>query len=243
MFTYLVVPVVGAPSSSTLLDDQACTIEVSIPEIEVNGIRSYFNRAVVSSQAFSNEFPNLDTAAQQQAARAWLGNGMQLAVPNFLNRAANKAVDGAIYHLTDTSWIIPALQSHPGAVSLTYNHTRTDTTSDAAVETLVSAGRPPTSFILARTRTSCITSSSGAFTNRPTRWICATSASDAPLCRQRHQRGRDLRTNSSQTRKLHLHIANAAGAQQRHHGVTGELRILSQRHERKVISAAGGPHD
>lgn len=145
-FSYRVIPVVGSPSSLTLLDDQAATIQVSIPEIEVNGIGSYFNRAVVSSQAFSKEFPDLDTAAQQQAARAWLANGMQRAVPDFLDRAANKTVDGAIYHLTDTNWIIPALQAHPGPVSLTYNHTRSDTTSDAAIETLVAGGRPADDF-------------------------------------------------------------------------------------------------
>jgi phosphatidylserine/phosphatidylglycerophosphate/cardiolipin synthase-like enzyme len=145
-FTYRVIPVVGSPSSLTLLDEQGSTIQVSIPQIEVNGIGSYFNRAVVSSQAFSKEFPDLDTAAQQQAALAWLGNGMQLAVPNFLDRADKKAIDGAIYHLTDTTWIIPALQSHPGQVSLTYNHTRSDTTSDQAIDTLVSAGRPAEDF-------------------------------------------------------------------------------------------------
>ncbi|HYB36333.1 MAG TPA: hypothetical protein VEF72_11555 [Mycobacterium sp.] len=147
-FTYRVTPVVGSPTSLTLLDQQDSTIQVSIPEIEVNGIGSYFNRAVVSSQAFSKEFPNLDTAAQQQAARAWLANGMQLAVPNFLNHAANKTIDGAIYHLTDDTWIMPALQSHPGPVSLTDNHTRSDTTSDAAIDTLVSTGRPADDFHL-----------------------------------------------------------------------------------------------
>ncbi|HZE14452.1 MAG TPA: hypothetical protein VE197_01370, partial [Mycobacterium sp.] len=68
-FTYRVTPVVGSPTSLTLLDQQGSTVQVSIPETEVNGIGSYFNRAVVSSQAFSKEFPNLDTAAQQQAAR------------------------------------------------------------------------------------------------------------------------------------------------------------------------------
>lgn len=144
--SYRVVPVVGSPSSLTLLDDQSATIQVPIPEIEVNGIGSYFNRAVVSSQAFSKEFPDLDTAAEQDAARAWLGNGMQMAVPNFLDRAANRAVDGAIYHLTDDTWIIPALQAHPGPVSLTYNHTRTDTTSDAAIQTLIAGGRPAEDF-------------------------------------------------------------------------------------------------
>jgi phosphatidylserine/phosphatidylglycerophosphate/cardiolipin synthase-like enzyme len=145
-FTYRVIPVVGSPSSLTLLNEQGATVQVSIPEVEVNGIGSYFNRAVVSSQAFSAEFPVLDTEAQKRAARAWLANGMQLAVPHFLDRAAKEAIDGAIYHLTDDTWIIPALESHPGQVSLTYNHTRSDKSSDAAIETLVSGGRPADDF-------------------------------------------------------------------------------------------------
>ncbi|MBV9721825.1 MAG: hypothetical protein JO082_07900 [Mycobacterium sp.] len=145
-FTYQVTPLVGSPSSLTLLGEQGCAIQVVIPHIEEDGIGSYFNRAVVSSQAFSAEFPVLDTPAQQEAARAWLANGMQLAVPEFLDRARKDAIDGAIYHLTDDTWIVPALQSHPGEVSLTYNHTRSDTSSDAAINALVVAGRPTEDF-------------------------------------------------------------------------------------------------
>jgi len=55
-------------------------------------------------------------------------------------------IDGAIYHLTEDTWIIPALQSNLGPVSLTDNHTRSDTTSDAAIDTLVSTGRPADDF-------------------------------------------------------------------------------------------------
>jgi phosphatidylserine/phosphatidylglycerophosphate/cardiolipin synthase-like enzyme len=92
---------------------------------------------VVSSQAFSKQFPDLKTPAQQKAARAWLGNGMEQAVPRFLDRAAGKDVEGAIYHLTDDIWIIPSFLNYGGAVSLAYNHTSKDHTSDAAIKKIV----------------------------------------------------------------------------------------------------------
>ncbi|MGL6234320.1 MAG: phospholipase D-like domain-containing protein [Segniliparus sp.] len=145
-FTYKVVPVVGEPGALELLDEQSTTIQATVPEIEEHGIGSYFNRAVVSSQAFSKQFPDLSTQAQREAAEAWLGNGMQLAVPQFLERASGKAVDGAIYHLTDPTWILPALKSHDGPLSLAYNQTSSDHASDAAIQELISSGRAAEDF-------------------------------------------------------------------------------------------------
>jgi phosphatidylserine/phosphatidylglycerophosphate/cardiolipin synthase-like enzyme len=145
-FTYRVIPVIGPFNSLTLTNAEAGTEIVAIPHVEENGITSHFNRAVVSSQAFSYEFPEIKTAAQQKAARAWLGNGMEQAVPEFIAAAGGKDIEGAIYHLTDNTWIIPALQHYGGAISLAYNQTSGDHTSDAAIKQLEDAGRPAESF-------------------------------------------------------------------------------------------------
>lgn len=145
-FTYRVVPVTGDPAALKLEDDEATEIDVRVPQVEEHGITSHFNRAVVSSQAFSKQFPDLKTASQQKAARAWLANGMEQAVPLFLDRAAGKDVEGAIYHLTDDIWIIPSLRHYGGSVSLAYNHTRADDASDAAVDQLIAGGRPTSAF-------------------------------------------------------------------------------------------------
>jgi hypothetical protein len=120
-------------------------IAVQIPLTEENGITTHFNRAVVSSQALQKTCPALTTPSQQKAARAWLGNGMEQAVPEFLGRAAGKDIEGAIYHLTDETWIIPALQHYGGSVSLAYNQTSNDHTSNNAI-TAVAPAAPRLSF-------------------------------------------------------------------------------------------------
>jgi phosphatidylserine/phosphatidylglycerophosphate/cardiolipin synthase-like enzyme len=152
-FTYRIIPVTGQPSSLSLQNAQAAEITVAVPLVEEQGITSHFNRAVVSSQAFSKQFPDLSTPPQQKAARAWLANGMEQAVPQFLDRAAGKDVEGAIYHLTDDIWIIPSFLNYGGAISLAYNHTSKDHTSDAAIKKLEDSGRPANLFA-ARTHAS-----------------------------------------------------------------------------------------
>jgi phosphatidylserine/phosphatidylglycerophosphate/cardiolipin synthase-like enzyme len=146
-FSYRVIPVTGTPSALELNEAEQGVIEVLVPQTEENGITSHFNRAVVSSQAFSKQFPQLTTASQQKAARAWLANGMEQAVPQFFDRAAGKDVEGAIYHLTDETWIIPAMQHYGGAIALAYNHTSGDKTSDVAIKEFEDAGRPSSSFV------------------------------------------------------------------------------------------------
>jgi phosphatidylserine/phosphatidylglycerophosphate/cardiolipin synthase-like enzyme len=145
-FRYRVVPIVGAPGSLTTLDGEAADIDVRIPEVEEHGITTHFNRAVVSSQGFARAFPELKTATQIKAAEAWLANGMERAVPDFLERGAGKAIEGAIYHLSDQNWIIPALVGYGGSVALAYNQTTADHATDAAIAALVAAGRPATAF-------------------------------------------------------------------------------------------------
>ncbi len=145
-FTYTIVPVTGTPGNLKLLDAEAATIEVAIPQVEENGISTWFNRAVVSSQAFARQFSDISTPSAQKAARAWLGNGLEQAVPQFLARAGGKDVAGAIYHLTDETWIIPAMRNYGGALSLAYNRTSKDTASDKAIQELTDAGRPAAAF-------------------------------------------------------------------------------------------------
>lgn len=118
-----------------------------MPQVTESGITTHFNRAVVSSQAFQNRFPQLKTASQQKAARAWLGNGMEQAVPEFLAQAGGKDIEGAIYHLTDETWIMPALRQYGGSISLAYNQTSSDHTSDAAIQELIDAGVPEANFV------------------------------------------------------------------------------------------------
>jgi phosphatidylserine/phosphatidylglycerophosphate/cardiolipin synthase-like enzyme len=147
-FAYRVTPVVGSPSNLQLLDAEAAVLQVPIPGLEQNGVGTYFNRAVVSSQAFVRSFPRLDTLADIRKAFAWLANGIEAAVPNFLSRAQqdNHQVVGAIYHFSDDVWLIPAFSAFSGSLSLAYNSTTADTESDDAIQNLITAGHPAGNF-------------------------------------------------------------------------------------------------
>src|SRR5581483_8413554 len=120
-FTYTVTPVRGTGANDLHLETaSATTIKVTVPTIvDANGIGTYFNRAVVSSQAFSAEFRDTKPDPKKfDQAMAWLANGLQDAIPSFLGTTHDIA--GAIYHLTDEHWVIPALQSVRGTESLVY---------------------------------------------------------------------------------------------------------------------------
>ena len=58
-FTYSVFPVVGTPDAIKMLEECGTIHKLRIPQPEENGIGTYFNRAVVSSQAFSKKFGDL----------------------------------------------------------------------------------------------------------------------------------------------------------------------------------------
>jgi phosphatidylserine/phosphatidylglycerophosphate/cardiolipin synthase-like enzyme len=146
IFTYRITPVVGPAGALRLLDGESAATDVRIPEVEEQGITTHFNRAVVSSPAFQKQFPDLSTPARQKAARAWLANGMELAVSEFLGRASGKAMEGAIYHLTDATWIVPGFRHYGGELTLAYNQTASDHTSDTAINELIAAGRPKAGF-------------------------------------------------------------------------------------------------
>lgn len=133
-FSYTVTPLHGNPQQLQPLEP-GTKITVTIPRQVEKGIGTYFNRAVVSSQAFVREFGHDPTGDQLHAALEWLGNGMQDVVPNFLTAAKNGGWDvvGAIYHLSQTpegDFIIPAMGIFPNALDIVY-HANDDTDEDA----------------------------------------------------------------------------------------------------------------
>ena len=69
----------------------------------------------MSSQAFSRRVKALNlqagaapTPEQALELREWLANGIEKPLPQFVSDAASLA--GAIYHLTDEQWVIPAMK-------------------------------------------------------------------------------------------------------------------------------------
>ena len=135
-FEYTVVPVCGTgPNDLALQHDVEATIEVKLPDAERDGIWTCFNRAVVSSQAFQREFP--DPEADIDRCMAWLANGLQDSFPLILKGA--DAITGAIYHLTDNEWVIPALKAFEGKLEIVYeDQAKKDTTDRAAIALLES---------------------------------------------------------------------------------------------------------
>jgi PLD-like domain len=149
IFHYRVVPIVGSPENLREAADEGRTLDVPIPPLAEGGVGTYFNRAVVSSQAFARQFPRIETMAEIAASRAWLANGMEDAVPSFLEAGTAERIEGAIYHLTDDLWVIPALERFPmGKLSLLYNRTSDDHDSDEAIARLVKAGHPQNLFAI-----------------------------------------------------------------------------------------------
>jgi PLD-like domain len=123
-FSYTAWPVVGRPGALRLLKSAAGRRTVTLPPEVEDGIGTWFNRAVVSSQAFARRFvhggrPLIGDRLQE--ALKWLGNGMEDVVPRFLT--ADDPIEGAIYHLTDEEWVIPALSRRADGTSLVYDAT------------------------------------------------------------------------------------------------------------------------
>jgi len=134
-FTYTIIPMVGQAGALTLLTDQSNVLKVTLPNVVVGRIGTYFNRAVVSSQAFVKEFGRRPTGAKLNDALAWLANGLEDAVPEFL--ATADAIDGAIYHLTDEQWVIPAFGKRTAATDVVYDNTaKAHATNAKAVQKL-----------------------------------------------------------------------------------------------------------
>jgi hypothetical protein len=136
--TYRIAPVVGAASDPQLLAGSEATLEVAVPHVVDGKIGSYFNRAVVSSQAFVQRFGTRPSGKKLADALVWLSNGMEQAIPGFVQ--PSPALDGAIYHLSDEQWVLPAFRGFAGRGSLVYNETSKDDTNHDVVEDLERAG-------------------------------------------------------------------------------------------------------
>ena len=117
--TYEITPVCGTPAANQMITADTFSLTVVLPPHIEFGIGTWFNRAVMSSQAFSRKLRSFNapsgqlTSAQALELRQWLANGMETPVPDFVGPAAPAfdSVVGAIYHLTDKIWIMPALQT------------------------------------------------------------------------------------------------------------------------------------
>ncbi|WP_241301668.1 phospholipase D-like domain-containing protein [Burkholderia stabilis] len=115
-FRYDVYPVVGTPDHLQVLDAQAGVCDVVLPAHIEDGIGTWFNRAVVSSQAFAKQVAALGlapnaapSAAQALKLRTWLANDMEQVFAEMLDPALRAA--SAVYHLTDTLWALPAFEA------------------------------------------------------------------------------------------------------------------------------------
>jgi phosphatidylserine/phosphatidylglycerophosphate/cardiolipin synthase-like enzyme len=136
-FKYTVTPVRGTgPNDLTMQRDAATTITVPLPMFEEDGISTWFNRAVISSQAFTRQFPDPKNPKKIDDVMKWLANGLQDAFPKILKGAND--IRGAIYHLTDNEWVMPALKGFGGDLSLVYQDKSTDRTSVPAIKKLKS---------------------------------------------------------------------------------------------------------
>jgi len=132
-FTYTITPARGTGPKDLRLEHNAeVTLRVQIPAVSRDGISTWFNRAVVSSQAFTREFP--DPQKDLANCMDWLANGIEDAFTEILKGAT--AIDGAIYHLTDNHWVVPALKAFPGDLTLVYEKRKNDSTDDAAIRIL-----------------------------------------------------------------------------------------------------------
>ena len=142
-FTYELAPVVGKKVDATTVKDLdilvSCktSIKVSLVNTTADGkISTHFNRAVVSSQSFSRKFivNNKFDQSKFDAALDWLANGFEKVIPGFLDTAA--ATEGAIYHLSDKKWIIPAFEEYGKSLSLVHDSDKNDKANDDAIEVL-----------------------------------------------------------------------------------------------------------
>ena len=135
-YAYTVYAVSGTPENLILEEESKETILVTLADQNSVPIKTFFNRAVVSSQSFSNKFikdGKFDENKLEDALE-WLSNGLGEVIPDFLKSA--ERVDGAIYHLKDKKWIIPALKKFRNPLSLVYHNHLNDTSNEDAIISL-----------------------------------------------------------------------------------------------------------
>lgn len=121
-FIYTAYPVRGSAEHPSLLESEAAICQVTLPGHIVNGVGTWFNRAVLSSQAFSRKLDamgvspnNPPSASKALILREWLANDLNQVFGEILD-GATRAV-GAAYHLTDNMWAIPQLEAFAKAQS------------------------------------------------------------------------------------------------------------------------------
>src|SRR2546425_3137315 len=143
-FSYTIYPVRGTGEHDLrLVPEDATTVQVKVPREEENGVGTYFNRAVVSSQGFLSYARKVNGDLDKEME--WLANGLGDAISRFLDGAHD--VVGAIYHLTDKKWVVPVLGQMVGTLSMVYHLKQTssgkndDTTNLPAVKLLASPKR------------------------------------------------------------------------------------------------------
>src|SRR5262249_24237513 len=123
----------GTGSDDLVLQhDAETTVTLTLPQVEEDGIATWFNRAVVSSQAFSREFP--DPKSNIPGVMDWLANGLEDAQ---ILSGADK-IEVAIYHLTDNHWVVPVFKGFKGELSLVYEDRSNDRTDRPAIDLLES---------------------------------------------------------------------------------------------------------
>jgi len=89
-FNYTITPVRGTgPSDLKLQHEAEATLAVTVPPVERDHVATWFNRAVVSSQAFVREFPRPLPANKIDDAMKWLANGLEYAFQTMLADAEN----------------------------------------------------------------------------------------------------------------------------------------------------------
>jgi hypothetical protein len=127
-FTYEIWPLLGNDSIQTQVQEAKTSLDVTLPQHEEKGIGTWFNRAIVSSQAFSRMIKSMGIDPKSKPSpenelklRTWLANDLEQVIPNFLDKSDE--ITGAIYHLTDNLWVIPALAdfSKTKAAALVYD--------------------------------------------------------------------------------------------------------------------------
>jgi phosphatidylserine/phosphatidylglycerophosphate/cardiolipin synthase-like enzyme len=128
-YSYTVTPMLGKPGELRALNGSEGSASITLPAHIEDGIGTWFNRAVVSSQAFSallkrmgvdpGSNPSDLSRDQELSLRSWLADGLEKVVPDFLS--GPQKVEGAIYHLTDTFWVEPALQKAKNEIELVYD--------------------------------------------------------------------------------------------------------------------------
>jgi len=118
-FIYTAYPVTGTAQNPQIEETEMGTCQVDLPDHVVNGVGTWFNRAVLSSQALSRKLGAMGLApgqapppAKALVLREWLANDLEQVFGEIL-KGATRAV-GATYHLTDKLWAIPQLKTFAG---------------------------------------------------------------------------------------------------------------------------------